>query len=82
MQSHIQMLAATTAKVLCRHNQVDYLTAWLALAAPPERVDIAAAAGATRKYSSVADKHWAARWAELRAAVAEAGATVPAGEKK
>lgn len=59
--------------------QMDHLGSWLALAAPLERLDVAAAAAAVRKYGDVADEHWAARWAELAAAVADADTTMPTG---
>lgn len=59
--------------------QVDYLNAWLALAAPPSQLDVAAAAAAVQKHSDVANKHWAARWAQLKEAIAGVHTSIPAG---
>lgn len=60
---------------------MDYLAAWLALAAPPDRLDVAAAAAAAARHppQQLADKHWAARWGYLRAVLAELDAALPAG---
>lgn len=61
--------------------QMDYVAAWLALAAPPDSLRIAAAAATASKYppEALADKHWARRWADLQAVLAELGEALPSG---
>ena len=58
---------------------MDYLNAWLALTAPPEQLDVAAAAAAVQKHSGTADKHWAARWAQLKEAIPGVHTNMQAG---
>ena len=61
---------------------MDYMGAWLALAAPLEQLDIAMAADAVARHvpEGIADRHWAARWADLRAVLAELEMALPSGD--
>jgi hypothetical protein len=74
-----QLVLQTRVVGLCGAVQMDYLNAWLAQAAPPAQLDIAAAAAAVQKHSGTADKHWAARWAQLGEAIAGVHTSVQAG---
>ena len=74
-----QLVLHTQVAGLYGAVQMDYLNAWLALAAPPAQLDIAAAAAAVQKHSGTADKHWAARWAQLKEAITGVHTSIQAG---